>query len=493
MKKGSVLIVEGIMKRATEQHLKKWIESERRKPLVIRGARQVGKSTLVRQFAEKNKLILNEINLEQHLELNNIFKTLDTRLISKELEGLLGRKIKHPDSILFLDEIQATPNALQALRYFYEELPELPVVAAGSLLEFVLSKHSFSMPVGRIEYVHLGPMTFEEYLSEMDASLLAYIIQYDFSDDIPQTVQKKLLDRQREYLLVGGMPEAILNYLRSGQFADMIPVHRSIISTYLDDFSKYATEKALLRLQKVFNYIPRSVGKKIKYSNISRDEAAREIRSAIELLSKARVISPVFHAHCSGLPLEAEIDEFTYKALFLDIGLMNRICGLDWLAISTLDNRQLINEGAMAEQFIGQHLLYHRGLSDPPQLCYWLRQQKSANAEVDYVISQGDLITPVEVKAGKSGTLKSLLQFVYSKNVKLGVRFDLNPPSIQRVNHSLRQADSTNSITFDLISLPLYMVGQLARILDLYRIGSLPGMGLRSDLPSREVRPYSNP
>ncbi len=461
------------MQRVAAQHLKKWIENEQRKPLVIRGARQVGKSTLVRQFAEENKLILNEINLEQHLELNNIFKTLDIKLISKELEGLLGRKIISPGSILFLDEIQATPNALQALRYFYEDLPELPVVAAGSLLEFVLSKHNFSMPVGRIEYVHLGPMTFEEYLSEIDASLLKYITEFDFSDDIPKTVQKKLLDRQREYLLVGGMPEAILNYLRSGQFSDIIPVHRSIISTYLDDFSKYATEKALLRLQKVFNFVARSVGKKIKYSNISRDEAAREIRSAIELLSKARVISPVFHSHCSGLPLQAEIDEFTYKALFLDIGLMNRICGLDWLAISTLDDRQLINEGAMAEQFIGQHLLYFRGLTDPPELCYWLRQQKSANAEVDYVISQGDLITPVEVKAGKSGTLKSMIQFVYSKNVRLGVRFDLNPPSVQKVKHSQRQADSTSVITFDLISIPLYMVGQLARIISLYRTGSV--------------------
>ena len=473
MKKGYTLNIEGAVERVAEQHLKKWLENDQRKPLVIRGARQVGKSTLVRQFAEKSKLILNEINLEQHLELNDIFKTLDTRLIIRELEGLLGREIKRPDSILFLDEIQAAPNALQALRYFYEERPELPVVAAGSLLEFVLSKHNFPMPVGRIEYVHLGPMTFEEYLSEIEATLLRHIVDFDFSNEIPQTVQKKLLDRQREYLLVGGMPEAILRYSRSEQFADVIPVHRSIISTYLDDFSKYATEKALLRLQKVFNFIPRSVGKKIKYSNITRDETAREIRSAIELLSKARVISPVFHSQCSGLPLQADIDEFTYKALFLDIGLMNSICGLDWLAISTLDDRQLINEGALAEQFIGQHLLYLRGLSDPPQLCYWLRQQKSANAEVDYVISQGDLIAPVEVKAGKSGTLKSLLQFVYSKNAGLGVRFDLNPPSFQKINHSLRQADSTSSISYDLISLPLYMVGQLARILDLYRVGSI--------------------
>ncbi len=456
-----------------EEHLRKWIVNESRKPLVIRGARQVGKSTLVRQFAKKNKLILNEINLERHLGLDSIFKTLDINLIVKELEGLVGRRIIGADSILFLDEIQATPHALQALRYFYEELPELPVVAAGSLLEFVLSNHSFSMPVGRIDYIHLGPMTFEEYLGEVDKNLLKYVFEFDFEDEIPEFVQKKLRDRQREYLLIGGMPEAVLNYLKSEQFSDVKTVHQSIVSTYLDDFSKYATGKALLRLQKVFNFVPRSVGNKIKYSNISRDEASRELRSAVELLKKARVIYPVLHSHCSGLPLQAEIDEFTYKALFLDIGLMNRICGLDWLSISNLDDRQLINEGSIAEQFIGQHLLYYNGLSEPPQLCYWLRQQKTSNAEIDYVISQGELITPVEVKAGKSGTLKSMQQFVYSKNVALGIRFDLNPPSIQKVNHSLRQKNGSSNITFDLVSLPLYMVGQLARVIDLYRTGKI--------------------
>ncbi len=461
------------MQRIAELHLKDWLGGKRRKPLVIRGARQVGKSTLVRQFAKANNLVLNEINLEQHLELDSIFKTLDVKLITKELEGLIGRKIVSRDTILFLDEIQATPYALQALRYFYEELPELPVIAAGSLLEFVLAKHNFSMPVGRIQYLHLGPMTFEEYLAEIENSLLSYIREYDFTESIPLTVHKKLLDRQREYLMIGGMPEAILNYLDSQQFSDIGPVHRSIISTYQDDFSKYASNKALLRLQRVFNFIPRSVGKKIKYSNISRDETARELRSAIELLSKARVVNQVFHSHCSGLPLQAEIDEFTYKALFLDIGLMNRICGLDWLALSTLDDHRLVNEGSIAEQYIGQHLLYFRGLSDPPELHYWLRQQKSANAEVDYVISQGNLIVPVEVKAGKSGTLKSLLQFVYSKNVMMGIRFDLNPPSMQKIVHSLRQADHVREVTFDLISMPLYLVEQLARILDLYRSGSL--------------------
>ncbi len=459
------------MKRVAEHALKRWLDNKHRKPLVIRGARQVGKSTLVRQFAENNGLTLNEINLERHLELDDIFKTLDTGIICKELEGLLGRNVVGPGSLLFLDEIQATPRALQALRYFYEDLPETPVLAAGSLLEFVLSRHNFSMPVGRIEYAHMGPMTFEEYLAEIDEGLLKYIVEFDFADAIPTTAHKKLLDRQREYLMIGGMPEAVSAFLESGRLSDVIPAQRSIISTYLDDFSKYASQKELLRLQKVFNFVPRSVGKKIKYSNISRDETSRVLRTAIERLSKARVVSQVFHSHCTGLPLQAEIDEFTYKALFLDIGLMNRVSGLDWLAISALDERMLVNEGAMAEQFIGQHLLYFRGWAEPPELCYWLRQKKMANAEVDYVISRGDLITPVEVKAGKSGTLKSLLQFAYSRNSRLGVRFDLNPPSVQHVEHSLRQADSTRTVNYDLISLPLYMVGRLAGILDMYRTG----------------------
>lgn len=461
------------MKRSAEANLKDWFKSNNRKPLVIRGARQVGKSTLVRQFAAESGLTLNEINLERHIELDEVFQTLDTNHIIKELEGHLGRGIREPQSILFLDEIQATPHALQALRYFYEDLPDLPIVAAGSLLEFVLSKHNFSMPVGRIAYLHLGPMTFEEFLKEIDPPLIPYLSEYDFGDDLPAAVHKKMTNRQREYLMIGGMPEAVFSYIQTNQFSDVVSVQRAITETYRDDFSKYATGKTLMRLQKVFNFIPRSVGRKIKYSNISRDEVARDLRNAIELLAKARVINPVYHSHCSGLPLQAEIDEFTYKALFLDIGLMNQLCGLDWLAISSYEDSRLVNEGAIAEQYIGQHLLFQKGADHTPGLCYWLRHQKSANAEIDYVISKGDLIVPVEVKAGKSGTLKSMLQFVHSKNVRLGVRFDLNLPSIQSVNHSLRQADGSINIRYDLISLPLYMVGQLPRILDLYRKGRI--------------------
>ena len=454
------------MKRTAENLLQDWFENPRRKPLVIRGARQVGKSTLVRQFAEERQLALNEINLERHSQLDVDFATLDVQHILREIEGLVGRPVRDPGALLFLDEIQATPHALQALRYLYEERPELPVVAAGSLLEFTLADKSFSMPVGRIEYLHLGPMTFEEYLLEVEAQLLPYLTECAPESTIPTTAHTRLLKRQREYMLVGGMPEAVLAFAQSRTFAEVAAVQRSIMDTYQDDFSKYAARNALLRLQTLLRYVPRSIGQKVKYSNISRDETAREMRAAIQMLAKARVISPVLHSHCTGLPLDAEADASVYKLVFLDVGLMNRACGLDWLALSSLDERSLVNEGAMAEQFIGQHLLYRSGGRDAPQLFYWLREGKASNAEVDYVISRGERVIPLEVKAGKSGTLRSLQQFVLRRKVELAVRFDLNPISLQRVHHRI---DASTQIEFDLLSVPLYMVDQLNRLIDQYR------------------------
>ena len=177
-----------MLERSSDNFLKSWYHKKRRKPLVIRGARQVGKSTLVRRFALNNDLILNEINLEQHLYLDNIFKSLDIDLIIKELDALVGRSILSRDALLFLDEIQATPHAIQALRYFYEIKPELPVISAGSLLEFALADLHFSMPVGRIEYYHLGPLTFTEYLKALDPGLTPYCTEFHLNRAIPLTV-----------------------------------------------------------------------------------------------------------------------------------------------------------------------------------------------------------------------------------------------------------------------------------------------------------------
>jgi predicted AAA+ superfamily ATPase len=457
-----------MLDRFAETNLKKWIKKQNRKPLVLRGARQVGKSTLVRQFATKNNITLNEINLERHLYLNDIFKTLDTVHIIHEIEALIGSDIQKPNSILFLDEIQATPHALHALRYLYEEKPELPIISAGSLLEFTLSDHSFPMPVGRIEYFHLGPMSFKEFLHAIDPGMVKYISDFTFETGIPLSAHKKLLKRQREYLLVGGMPEAVAIYCKNGAVSDVNDVHRSIVDTYLDDFSKYAVQKELALMQRVFRYIPRSIGKKIKYSNISREQRTKNVKHVIGLLSMARTCHKVFHSHCSGIPLYADINDKTYKLLFMDIGIANHICGNDWITIQSFLDSELVNEGSLAEQFIGQHLILIN--NEAPKLCYWLREAKSTNAEVDYVISFGNLIVPIEVKAGKSGMLKSLQQFVLRKNSKYAARFDLNTPSLQSVQHTASTGKESKSVAFNLLSLPLYMVEELSRIINLIRI-----------------------
>ena len=412
---------------------------------------------------------LIEINLEKHLELDRIFATLDIQNIIRELEGLTGKTISADDSILFLDEIQAAPHALQSLRYFYEEYPQVPVIAAGSLLEFILSKHNFSMPVGRIEYLYLGPMNFEEFLLETDSGLLDYLHNFDMTDSIPRTVHKRLLAIQREFLFIGGMPEAVFRFVQTNQLNEAMAVHNSIIETYKDDFSKYVRENQLFRLHRVFNYVPFAVGEKVKYSNISRDDKARELRIAVDMLAKAGLITRVYHSSCSGIPLNAQADISKFKLLFLDVGLMNRVFGLDWLSVNSMDERKLINEGAIAEQFIGQHLLYLVTGGHSPELFYWLREQKTSNAEVDYVIARGEMILPVEVKAGKSGSLKSLLLFCLEKKCHVGIRFDLNLPYIQDISHKIPHQTKTKTVSIKLISLPLYMVGQLNRLIDISR------------------------
>ncbi len=457
-----------MIEREAENFLTSWLARKQRKPMVLRGARQVGKSTLVRRFAREKGLILNEINLERHLLLDELFKTTEIPNICRELEAITGNDIRAEGSLLFLDEIQATPHALMALRYFHEELPELPVIAAGSLLEFTLAEHSFSMPVGRIVYYHLYPLSFTEFVNALEPSSARYLSELTPATPPPAVAHRRLSQLQRQFFFVGGMPEAVADYREHGSLASVAEIQRSIIGTYQDDFAKYARRDDLLLLQKVLAFVPGALGRKVKFSAIDREQRAAKVKKAVELLVKARVCHRVCHSHGTGVPLAAEASESIYKLLFLDIGLANHLLGLDWTAISGMDDRQLVNEGGLAEQFIGQHLVnISRGL-EPPRLHYWLREGKSANAEVDYVISRGRRIVPVEVKAGKSGSLKSLQHFIHRRKLKLAVRFDLNQPSCQEVAHTITTGTGNEEVRFTLLSLPLYAVDELPRIIDGY-------------------------
>ena len=453
--------------------LERWLAAPRRKPLVIRGARQVGKSTLVRLFCEAAGRSLVAVDLERRPELAAAFGSVrEPRALLNLIETAANAPVG-PEAVLFLDEIQAAPPALAALRYFLEDMPEQPVLAAGSLMEFALAERALPMPVGRVSYLHMGPMTFTEFLRGSGQERLAgQIDAFDWSSPNmgPEfdALHGLALAALRHYLFVGGMPEAVREYGESGRLQAVAAIHAGIVETYRDDLLKYAARRDQTRMLRVFNFAAQQAGRKVKYSNVSEGEPSATIRRDMELLAMARVVAKVTHSHCSGLPLQAHLNERAFKLIFLDVGLMNAICGLPWETLASGGEAHLVNAGAVAEQFVGQHLQHL--LADRPnrEITYWLREGRSNNAEVDYVVEFGGRIVPIEVKANRAGALKSLHQFVAEKDVELAVRFDARPPSLQTVEAGIpdgARASGKRRVRYRLLSLPLYLIERLPAIL----------------------------
>jgi len=413
-------------------------------------------------FAADEFETLLEINFEQDPDAASLFESKSPRTIAPLLEARFNCDLKPGTGLLFLDEIQAAPEVFAALRYFHEEMPELHVVAAGSLLEFVLEEHSFSMPVGRVEYLHLGPMQFEEFLLALGRDKLKSFLEgYSAGEPMPEAIHSELLRVFRQFLIVGGMPEAVRAFSETVSYRDCDAVKQSILSTYRDDFNKYRERASHHRIDKVFTKVPQLVGQKFKYSQVDREDRAAQLAAALDLLCLARVTHRVRHTAANGLPLGAEADDRSFKVLFMDVGLLCRSCGLGAVDLEAAEDVMLVNSGAVCEQFIGQHLLYSRPFYEEPELYCWMRQKRSSTAEVDYVTAVGQQIVPVEVKAGKSGALKSLHIFLTEKKREFGLRFNSDQPSLLDATTSVARGASK---PFRLLSLPLYMVGQAARL-----------------------------
>jgi predicted AAA+ superfamily ATPase len=454
------------MHRIALDYLDEWRTRPRRKPLVIRGARQVGKSCLVSLFAEKRFSRFIELNFEKDPGDRSLF-TGSARKAIQLLELKYGRAIDLADTLLFLDEIQAAPEVFSKLRYFYEDLPQLPVIAAGSLLDFVLQEPTFSMPVGRIEYLHLGPMSFEEFLlASGETSLVAFLQGYSLSEEMPDFVHDTLASLLKTFLIVGGMPESVLSFCQTESFHESERVKASILGTYGDDFNKYAARIGREKILPVFNKIPLLVGQKFKYVNVDRNERAAAIERVLQLLAMARILYRVQHSGCNGLPLGAEVNPRKFKPLFLDVGLMASACGLGLIDIDNADDLMMVNSGGICEQFAGQHLLYAGEMFQQPELYYWVREAKSSSAEVDYITSVGTDIVPVEIKAGKTGRLKSLHQFIKEKRIAMAVRINLDKPTVHQDAHKLPTGET---VAYTLLSLPFYLIGQLKRLVREYR------------------------
>lgn len=441
--------------------LKAWFTRSKRKPLILRGARQVGKSTLVRLLAKELGLDLLEVNLER-LPLKTLQNEgFPIELILQEIEVVCNKRIS-ANSLIFIDEIQAQEKMIRALRYFYEERPDLPVIAAGSLLDLFLGELE-QVPVGRIEYYHLGPMQFTEFLEALGEEVLLEYVRNP-KESFMEAVHAKCIIRYKEFLFVGGMPEAVATYVNTKSPLEVRRIQEAIIETYRDDFAKYAKHSQIHRLRKVFDYIPGHIGEKVKYSEISGEERSRDLKIALDLLVKARVIIPVFHANATMIPLRSYRDENTFKLYFLDVGLANALQRVPWTEITDIFSKDFIFKGAIAEQFVAQHLYYSTNGSMEPELFYWLREKKKQNAEIDFIYPIENLLVPIEVKAESAGHMRSLLVFMSEKKWVLAVKLSLEPLGSELVEKGIKGAPEP--AVFELRTVPLYLVEGLSKLLN---------------------------
>lgn len=433
------------MKRDIEKELFNWKEHKDRLPLLLRGARQVGKSYIVEEFGKKAFKNLVVVNFEFRPELKQCFTTLDPVEIINKLQLLMGVSIGAETTLLFLDEIQECPNAIMSLRYFKEKYNQLAVIGAGSLMEFTLNSPDFRMPVGRIQFIYLEPLSFGEFLMASGNEQLRHYLQgIRLNSAFDDVIHQKLMDLLRIYFIVGGMPAVVKEYFENRNFLNCQRVQNSLLQTYRSDFGKYAKTSEHKYLQKAFDTAPRLVGSRVKYSNIDPDSKSRDIKQALNLLKLAGIIYPVYAAVASGLPLGAQANETKFKLNFLDVGLMQNACGLQTELTLSNDFVQ-INAGIVTEQFIGQELRAYSDSYLERSLFFWARDKKNSSAEVDYIVVVDSLILPVEVKAGKTGTLKSLKLFIKEKNIPFGIRFSQEKLSLHD----------------KVLTLPLYMVEQM--------------------------------
>ena len=410
------------MKRFVDQELKTWKESRRRKPLIIRGARQVGKTYSVKQFGEEYFDHIALVDLERNPEWHRVFNgDLNVKRICADLEILLKQKILPGRTLLFIDEIQACPKAITALRYFHEELPDLHVVAAGSLLEFAMQDISF--PVGRVQFLHLYPLCFAEYLQAIGNEEAAGII-LGRPKEVSHTIHTFLCEELRRYFFIGGMPEGVKAYVETGSMRESFEVQTEICDTYRLDFAKYSPGADKHCLNAVLTITSQKVGQQIKYSRLADGYSNPTLKRAFDVLRLANIVRKIPSVDPSGLPLGATASGKIFKALLVDIGLMRYLTGMPVDVEYGKTDLLNIYNGAMAEQFVGQEMVW----SQKGNIYYWSRRAKSSSAEVDYVAVIDGKIYPIEVKSGSSGSLKSLHLFLQTyNNSPEGIVFSMRP------------------------------------------------------------------
>ncbi|MBP7205597.1 MAG: AAA family ATPase [Candidatus Cloacimonetes bacterium] len=406
-----------MFQRLINAELQRWAYSLHRKPLVLRGARQVGKTTAVRMFGGDFDCFI-ELNLESPEDRAVFVKGTDVQSIYNLI--LLSRNI-HPQGgrvLLFIDEIQHSPEALLSLRYFYEKMPELHVIAAGSLLDVYLRRNRLEVPVGRVEYLWMHPCNFEEYLEAAgQRQLLSLIRDHPF----PEWSQPILREQFMSYALVGGMPEVIQIWLETGNIMEVRRVLDNLLQTYADDAVKYAqsADQASV-LKHLIATAPAEVTKLVSFEGFGgSDFRAQSVKNAFTLLEQASLVSLIHPFTSALLPSLPKLGKRP-KLLFLDTGFVNSLANIQgqYFAAQRLDS---IYKGVAMEHLVGQELL-SLASAQAFKPGFWARNARSSSAEVDYVIIWNGRMIPIEVKSGKTGTLRSLLLFMDEADHNLAVR-----------------------------------------------------------------------
>jgi len=434
------------IKRLIDSDLLSWSKGKGRKPLLLRGARQVGKSSSVRKMAEHFDYFI-EINFEKNHKARDFFDgDFDVADICDRISVQFKRPVVPGKTILFFDEIQACPRAISALRFFYEDYPELHVVAAGSLLEFAWEKLP-SFGVGRIESMFMYPFSFQEFATACgEERLWEKVCEASPQKPLFHVFHDSCVALLKKFLVLGGMPAVVSEYVQNRNTLNAQKELSNLINFLKSDFSKYRERTPELRILAAFEAVVEQSGSKFNYAKAGQYNI-HQMKESIALLQKAGLVIPVVHTSASGLPLGAQVNPKKQKFILLDTGIFQRLLGLDISDILSNHDFSLVNKGFIAEQMAGLELLKSSPVYEQSPLYYWHRESAGSTAEVDYVIQQGAKIIPVEVKSGTSGKMQSLNLFIREKQSEYGIRTSLE-----------------NFAEYDKIKVyPLYAVGNIRK------------------------------
>jgi uncharacterized protein len=435
------------IKRTILKKLTAWKLAPDRKPLILQGARQVGKTWLLTHFGAAEFDNVAYFNFEEQPDLNQFFEnTKDVPRIVQNLSLVHGQPILPQKTLIIFDEIQECNDALNTLKYFCENAPEYAVASAGSLLGVAMSRGN-SFPVGKVDFLHLNPLCFSEFLSAADAKLFDYLESIDRIEPLPDIFFHQLVEKLKMYFICGGMPEAVVALLEKQDTEKTQQVLQNIINAYALDFSKHAENKEIPKLNYLWSSIPSQLArdnKKFLYQAVKQGARSREYEDALLWLSHAGLVHRIFRISKPGLPLSAYDDLSAFKLYLIDVGLLRRLSFLDPIAIRE-GNRLFIEfKGALSENFILQHLIAN--FEGTPR--YWTSGNQ---AEVDFLIQVKNDIIPIEVKSDENIRSKSLA--VYN---------DLYQPPV-RIRYSLRNLKKDD----DLLNIPLFMVDYTEKLLQL--------------------------